>query len=189
MKIKLIFAVILFVIVCNVNTSRAQECQKRLIGKELRYEKINPPKDEDFENWKKINTKYISFYVPDDFKETGKGSVDFPFYTYESQKYKLTIDVAPDTRYPTRTEFNNLSFCEKFVLIDGSYVWIWHYKEVKDEDKIRYKSGAYFQFEEDRNYKIGISLTSETSAAVDEISERIIKSIQFNIKPKKSSIK
>lgn len=133
----------------------------------------NPP--DDYKDWQKVELSSFKFYIPNNLKSKSVKCYEGNCYHFESEDLKLTVDVNTDAWRPT-FERSYASYLSKFVQIGGRSAWIWHFE---DEGIYKYISGVNFKFKEDKNYGMGIYLSSKTKN-VSEVAEKIFNSVTFN---------
>jgi hypothetical protein len=156
----------------GANTLIAQPPEKQ--DNSTLWQTAKPFQLSDYNDWKKIDLKFFSFYVPSDTKKNKIQCIDSDCDVFENPKFRLTIDIGQSAFRPHKG-VKNSSYKDKYVLIDGVTTWIWSYKT--EESSSQYRSGIFIYCTE-KNSQFNILINSENTN-ISELAENIFKSVQF----------
>ena len=166
----------------------AQECKRFEPKAETEVQDLKSIDAKSYEGWKKFEIpNKISFYAPSALEKVEiKGGGSHPpsagIY-FESEDFQLGGDFTTSAYAPNIADKMLPTYCQWFSWIDGAFAFFWHFKP--NTNRKKYESGIYFQFTEDKNYRLSIYLQSKEKDT-KEIAEKIFKSVTFLNKPVKN---
>lgn len=137
-------------------------------------------KDEDYKDWRKIELRRFSFYVPPGLIQTDVKCVESGCYTFKVDSMVVGVDVNPDAYRPSY-ERKFASYKEKRFWVDevnGIYAWQWSFEQERNQSEYQYHYGCLFIFENQKHYKVNFSVLSDTAAA-EKIATGICRSVRF----------
>lgn len=153
-------------------TAFAQECKETLAG--YTVEKVEVRNPENYKEWQKVKTKYVTLYTPKELEKTDKNCYEGDCNIFKSNETSMLIDTNEAAFYPIY-EKTYPSYSEKVFCISGKLAWFWSYKQ---DQKNKYLAGVFFYFEENPKRRFGIYFNSKNKD-IKQTAEKIIKSIEF----------
>lgn len=174
MKYVIKFSICLLLSLLGINSVNAQECPKPSFETKIGVEKTASRKVEDYEDWREIKSKYISFFAPQDLKELKVTCYEGGCSSFESKDIHIGIDTNSAAFYPYY-EKTFPSYNEKLFCINGRIAWFWSYE---DDEGYKYHAGVFFYFEGDSKRRLVVNFNSKDKD-IKQTAEKIVKSIEF----------